>query len=88
MTPLKWDAKAWKAYREISGKLGPLKRELLEQRIDALRTWPPEKWFDLRDKEGVIRFQTDPEQFLGLNGIYDKGTVYITYFGIRTRGRD
>jgi hypothetical protein len=87
ITPLKWDPKALKACQEARKRLGLLQLELLEQRIEALKTWPPEDWYDLKDKFGMIRFQTDPDQFVGLNGIYENGTVYITRFELRSNRR-
>ncbi len=94
MAEILWEPEAQKNYKKLmeedpkKGRLHLLQREQLKQRIDALRDWPPKKWFDLRSQaDGYITFQTEGDQFVVISGGYEEGAVKITFFEIRKKGR-
>jgi len=86
MAQLKWTLEAARAYKLIYNE-NPSLRKLIDQRLKALIDWPPKKWFDLRDKDGIIRFQTENDQFIVLTGMVEEKeeTVWIYRFELRTR---
>lgn len=91
MALLVWDRKALENYNFlIDPKKGlpPIQRELLAKRIDALKGWPPSKWFDMRDQtDGTITFQMETDQFVEILGLYENGVVKITHLELKPRRR-
>ena len=88
--PLVWDPKALKNYRILMDPkkdLPPFRRELLDARINALRKWPPSKWFDLRSqRDGKVTFRLDSDQFASVLGVFEDGVVKITHMEVRAKG--
>ncbi len=86
MIKIRWTVEAAKNYKLIKDENSDL-RALIEQRLEALADWPPKKWFDLREKDGVIRFQTENDQFVVLTGKYEETekAVWIYRFELRTK---
>jgi hypothetical protein len=91
MAALFWDRKALDNYKTLMDPekgLAPLQREQLAGRVDALRDWPPARWFDLRDRsDGTITFQIENDQFLGILGLYENGVVKITHLELKPKRR-
>jgi len=89
MIPLKWEKAAAENYREIMGKLPPYRQEQVDEWLDGLREWPPRKWYELREKDGVIRFHLDNDKFLKILGRFEEreGVAYITHFEWRSERR-
>lgn len=91
MTTLVWDRVALNHYNALVDPkkgLPPLQREQLVKRIDALKGWPPSKWYDLRDRaDGTIAFQIETDQFLEILGLYEDGVVKITHLELKPKRR-
>ncbi len=63
--------------------LTKFQKDLLDQRIDALRWWPPKRWFDLRNqKDGTVTFQLENDQMAEIQGAFVDGVVHIYFFNI------
>ena len=90
MTSIVWDPQALKNFKTLMDPkkgLPTFRRELLTARIDALRKWPPSKWFDLRNqKDGRITFRLDSDQFASVLGVFEDGVVKITHVEVKTKG--
>ncbi len=89
MPEIKWTVEAAHAFKAIYNyKKNVHLRKLIDQRLDTLADWPPEKWFDLREKDGVIRFQAENDQFVILTGMFDEkeNVVWIYHFELRRKG--
>jgi hypothetical protein len=86
---LKWEPQALANYNSLKGRLSPLKREQLEDRIDCLKEWPPAKWYELRNREdGAISFQLETDQFVKILGRFENGAVYIMHVDLRSKERE
>ena len=92
MIRLFWDPKAYETYNALMDPqkgLPFLQRVQLTERIDALRGWPPSKWYDLRNRTGgTITFQMETDQFLEILGLYENGAVKITHLTLKTKKGD
>ena len=88
MKEIKWTVEAAQAYKRIYDS-NPSLRKLIDLRLKTLAEWPPVKWFDLREKDGIIRFQTDTDQFLILTGRLEEEDreIWIYRFELRTERR-
>lgn len=91
MAEIIWDKEAKANYLSLMDtKMGlPLvKRQQIFDRLEALKNWPPKRWFALRkDEDGLMLFQMDSDQFLMVQGSYHEKKIKITKFELRKAGK-